>query len=111
MRGYPQSEEENAKTYAESQQQRALERKLRAEKRDLEVLKAQGADADAINAQKARARKASSDLDKFCDETGRHRRKSREYTPIKASFPDKENINPAEFPTDVKEQIDNWFRR
>lgn len=110
LRGMPQDEKANAKTYAESQQQRALERKLRTEKRDLEVLKSQGADADAINAQKARVRKASGDLDKFCDETGRHRRKSREYTPIKASFPDKEDINPADFPTDTQTAISDWMR-
>ena len=34
----PQDEEENAKDYEESQQQRALERKLRYEKRDYAVM-------------------------------------------------------------------------
>lgn len=87
----PQDPEENAKTYAESQQQRALERKLRNEKRDLAVLKAQGASEAEIDAQKARVRKASNDIDNFCDETGRTRRRDREYTPVNATWPD----NPA----------------
>lgn len=83
----PQDPEENAKTYAESQQQRALERKLRNEKRDLAVLKAQGASEAEIDAQKARVRKASNDIDNFCDETGRTRRRDREYTPVNATWP------------------------
>ena len=43
LKGEPQDPEENEQAYAESQQQRALERKLREERRDLTVLKAQGA--------------------------------------------------------------------
>lgn len=87
-KGEPQDEEENEKTYAESQEQRALERKLRAEKRDLEVLKAQGASAEEIAAQRDKVHKASADIDEFCDATGRARRRNREYTPINATFPD-----------------------
>lgn len=89
LREVPQDEEENAKTYAESQQQRALERKLREEKRDLEVLKAQGASEEEIKAQRDRVRAASGDINRFCDETGRTRDRSREYTPINATWPDK----------------------
>ena len=88
IKGEPQDEEENAKSYAESQQQRALERKLREEKRDLEVLKAQGADENAINAQKAKVRKASADIQDFCDDTGRARHRNREYTPVNAEWPE-----------------------
>jgi hypothetical protein len=83
-----QNEEENAKEYEESQQQRALERKLRYEKRDLAVLKAQEASPEEIRAQKIRVKNARTDLDDFCEETGRARRSSREQTPIKASFPE-----------------------
>ena len=83
-----QNEEENAKEYEESQQQRALERKLRYEKRDLEVLKAQGASEDEIKAQRAKVKNARNELDDFCSETGRSRRTSRESAPIKAEFPD-----------------------
>lgn len=88
LRGEPQSEKDNARDYEESQQQRALERDLRNKKRDLAVMQAQGADEDAIKAQRAKVRKASDDLDQFCDETGRSRRRNREYTPIKAEWPD-----------------------
>jgi hypothetical protein len=88
IRGEPQDPEENAKTYEESQQQRALERKLRAEKRDLEVMKAQGADEAAIKAQRAKVRKASADIDQFCEDTGRTRRRNREYAPVNATWPD-----------------------
>lgn len=82
-----QDEEQNAKEYAESQQQRQLERNLRAEKRDLEVLKAQGASDEEIKAQRERVAKARNDLDAFCDETGRARRSGRERAPIDAKWP------------------------
>lgn len=88
IKGEPQDPEENEKTYAESQQQRALERKLRAERRDLEVMKAQGADEQAIKAQRDKVRKASADIDQFCEDTGRARRRNREYTPVNATWPD-----------------------
>ena len=83
-----QNEEENAKEYAESQEQRALERKLRYEKRDLAVLKAQEASPEEIKAQRLRVKNARTELDDFCEATGRARRSSREQTPIKATFPD-----------------------
>lgn len=83
-----QNEEQNAKDYEESQKQRALERKLREEKRDLEVLKAQGASDDEIKAQRAKVKNARDNLNDFCDETGRSRRSSRERTPINAEWPD-----------------------
>ena len=88
LKGQPQDPEENAKAYAESQRQRELERKLREEKRDLEVLKAQGADADAIRKQKDRVSAASGNLDTFCDETERARRRNRETAPVRATWPD-----------------------
>lgn len=83
-----QNKEQNDKEYQESQQQRALERQLRYEKRDLAVLKAQEAPEDVIKAQRLRVKNARTELDDFCEETGRARRTSREYTPIKATFPD-----------------------
>lgn len=83
-----QDKEENDKEYQESQQQRTLERQLRYEKRDLAVLKAQEAPEDVIKAQRLRVKNARTELDDFCEETGRARRTSREYTPIKATFPD-----------------------
>lgn len=83
-----QDEEENAKQYEEVQGQRALERELRYEKRDLAVLKARGASEQEIRAQRQRVRKASDKLDDYCDEKGLARKRSREYTPINATWPE-----------------------
>lgn len=88
LKGEPQDPETNAKEYAESQQQRALERNLREQKRDLEVMKAQGASAEEIAKQRERVRSASADIDQFCDETGRARKRNREYAPVNAEFPE-----------------------
>lgn len=90
LKGTPQPEEENEKAYAESQQQRALERKLREEKRDLEVLKAQGAGQKELQEQRQRIHNASSDIAIFCEQTGRTRDRSREKAPIIATWPDEE---------------------
>lgn len=84
IRSPKQDEQENDKEYEESQQQRKLERQLRDEKRDLEVMKAQGASEEEIKAQRQRIRQASANLDDFCDETGRARRTSREGSPVRA---------------------------
>ncbi len=81
-----QNEEQNAKEYQESQQQRALERKYREEKRDLNVLKAQGAPEEELRAQRQRVADARNNLDQFCTETGRARRSVRERTPTDATW-------------------------
>ena len=82
-----QNEEENKKAYEESQQQRAFERDLRDKKRDLDVLKAQGAPEDEIKAQRAKVSEARDNLDQFCADTGRSRRSGRERTPTDAKWP------------------------
>lgn len=107
LKGEPQDPEENEKTYAESQQQRALERKLREERRDLAVMKAQGAPEAEIKAQRERVKKASQDIDDFCDETGRARKRSREYTPINASFKGAEK---GPFPYNSTNNVLNFFK-
>ena len=109
LKGEPQDPGENEQAYAESQQQRALERKLREERRDLAVLKAQGAPEDEIRAQRAKVSKASSDIDAFCDETGRARRRSREYTPVDATWPEKDTYDPTTFPTATRDRIRDWY--
>lgn len=91
LKGEPQPPEENEKAYAESQQQRYLERRLREQKRDLEVLKAQGASAKELKEQRQRVHDASSDIAIFCEQTGRTRDRSRETAPIVATWPDEEN--------------------
>lgn len=90
LRGEPQNPEENEKAYKESQQQRALERDLREKRRDLEVLKARNAPDEEIAKQKAKVDDADQRIRDFCDETGRTRRRSREQTPVDATWPDPE---------------------
>lgn len=109
LKGEPQDPEENAKEYEESQQQRALERKLREERRDLAVMKAQGAPEAEIKAQRERVKKASQDIDDFCDETGRARKKSREGTPINAKFPPEGSYDPKEFQTTERDKMQEFF--
>ena len=77
----------NDKEYEQSQEQRALERKYRYAKRDLMVAKARG-DEEMIEKEKLRVKNARTELNNFCEETGRARRSSREQTPIKAEWPD-----------------------
>lgn len=82
-----QDAEENAKSYEQSQQQRYLERRLREEKRDLEVMKAQGASEEELKWQRQRIREASGNIDEFCAKTGRTRRRDRETAPVRATWP------------------------
>lgn len=82
-----QDKEANDREYDESQQQRALERKYRYAKRDLMTAKARG-DEEEITRQKLRVKNARTELNDFCEETGRARRSNRERTPIKATWPD-----------------------
>ena len=82
-----QNAEQNAKEYEQSQEQRALERKYRYAKRDLAVAKARG-DEDLITKEKLKVKNARTELNDFCNETGRSRRSGRERTPIKAEWPE-----------------------
>ena len=81
-----QDKEANDREYKESQQQRTLERKYRYAKRDLMTAKARG-DEEEITRQKIRVKNARTELNNFCEETGRARRSNRERTPIKATWP------------------------
>lgn len=109
LRGHPQDEEDNEKTYKESQQQRALERGIRQERLKLAALKEQGATADEIKAQQSRVNEAGKKIQAFCDETGRARRKNREYTPVNASFPPKDSYDPTASPTETRDRMNEWF--
>lgn len=109
IRGEPQNEEDNSRTYAESQQQRALERKIREEKRDLLMLKAQGAPDEMIRAQRARIRQTDDEIDAFCEQTGRARRQNREGVYTKRSFPDPETYDVALFEREQKELTNIYF--
>ena len=88
IREVEQNEEENSRAYELKEGQRALERKLRYEKRDLAVLKAQGASEEEIRAQKIRVKNATTRLNDYCEENNLARRKNREYTPVNANWPE-----------------------
>lgn len=80
VRGEPEPEEENARQYAESQRQRALERKIRRAKLDVAIAKATGDEELEREArQKLRGKQAT--MRAFIEDTGRTRRYDREYTP------------------------------
>lgn len=83
-----QDEAENARTYAESQKQRGLEREFRKARLDLDVAKAQGADKDELDKLRGRLKDADERLNRFEQETGRRRRREREYAPVKAKWPE-----------------------
>ena len=82
---FVQPKEENDKQYAESQEQRALERKIRAAKRAVEM----GDDSDEA---KQRVRNAEKEMREFIAQTGRTRRPDREklYGAKKAPTPPKD---------------------
>ena len=109
IRGEPQDEEDNDRTYAESQQQRALERKIREEKRDLLMLKAQGAPDELLREQRSIIRQTDDEIDEFCKQTGRTRRQNREGVYTKREFPDPKTYDVALFERDQKELIDRYF--
>ena len=108
IRGQVQDKEANDREYAESQKQRQLERNLREEKRDLEILKAQDAPEDVIKAQRERVRKASDEIEDFCDETGRVRRRNRESVYMKREFP--EGYDPTTFPREQQKRFDDYWK-
>ena len=108
--GQPQDKDENDRVYAESQQQRALERKIREEKRDLLMMKAQGNVPDeVIKAQRAKIRQTDDDIDAFCEKTGRARRQNREGVYTKREFPDPQTYDVTTFERTQKDEIDKFF--
>lgn len=72
--------ETNTQQYAESQMQRALERRIRDAKLNLAAAKAME-DDEAIRKARDLVRFAQADMTEFIDATGRTRRRDREYTP------------------------------
>lgn len=71
------SEEENARIYAESQEQRQLERDIRAAKREEEVCKAAG-DESGAKAARQKVQLEQARMRQFIKDTGRVRRYDRE---------------------------------
>ena len=107
--GEPQDPETNARVYEEAQKQRALERKIREEKRDLMMMKARGEPDDVIKAQRAKIRQTDDDIDNFCAETGRTRRQNREGVYTERKFPAADTYDVTQFERTQKELIDRYY--
>lgn len=110
LTGHPQDEEENTQTYEESQEQRRLERKIREQKRDVLMAKAQGADDEEIRKLREKAGKTSEEIDEFCKKTGRARHRDREGVYTKREFPDKEKYDVTQFENEQKKRIEEYYR-
>lgn len=102
-----QDEEKNAKTYAESQRQRALEREFRQARLEYAVAKAQGAPGEEIKEKQQALERADQRLDAFSEETGRRRRQEREYQPVEAKWPKPEDRDQS--PTAVRDALRDYF--
>jgi hypothetical protein len=72
-------------------------------------MKARGVPEEELKVQRERGKKASRDIDDFCEETGRTRRRDREATPINAKFPPKESYIPELFPTEERDKMQEFF--
>lgn len=110
IEGQPQDKDANDKAYAESQEQRGLERKIREQKRDLLMMKEQGASAEEIRAQREKIRATDDEIDEFCEKTGRTRRQNREGVYTKREFPDKERYDVAKFEHQQKDAIEQFYK-
>ena len=71
-----ESKEENDRIYAESQEQRALERRVRYAKREAAMYDAAG-DKEAFTTASQKVKNAQADYNAFCKETGRKKRLDR----------------------------------
>ena len=100
-----QNEEQNAKQYQESQTQRSLERDFRQARLDLNVAQAQGAPAEELKRLRGKLRDADQALDLHVNETGRKRRREREYAPVNATWPKPEDDGP----TAVRDALQTYF--
>ena len=99
-----QDEEENARVYALSQKQRGLEREFRAARLYVAVAKAQG-DAEGLKTAREKLKDADGALSRFEAETGRRRRREREYAPVNATWPKPEGKGP----TAVRDALRAYF--
>ena len=104
-----QDEAENKEVYEQTQGQRRLERKLREEKRDVLMAKAQGADDEEITRLRDKARQTSADIQTFCDETGLPRRANREGVYTERSFPDASTYDVTQFESTQQRFIKDYF--
>lgn len=81
-----QPKAENDRRYELTQEQRALERALRQARLKESVAKERG-DKEPFDAARNRVNELDERIREFCDTNGLPRRKDREYTPVKATWP------------------------
>lgn len=105
----PQDEQENARSYAESQEQRRLERKLRESRRDLLMEKARGAPQETIDKLEDKCKQDSKEINEFCKKTGRQRRRDREQVYTERKFPAKDTYDVTAFEHKQKEMLEGFF--
>lgn len=110
IRGNPQNPEDNEQTYRESQEQRRMERTLREQKRDLQIMKAQGASDDEIKTQRERCKATSQKIDDFCAKTGRARHRDRESVYTGRSFPAKDSYDVTQFAKEQQQLFNDHFK-
>ncbi len=101
-----QDEDENARQYAQSQKQRGLERAFRKARLDTAVAKAQG-DDEGLKKAREKLREADDRLNRFERETGRRRRREREYAPVNAKWPKVTGGGPTAVRDALKEYFEN----
>lgn len=105
----PQDEQENARSYAESQEQRRLERKLRESRRDLLMEKARGAPQETIDKLEAKCKQDSKEINEFCKKTGRQRRRDREQVYTERKFPAADTYDVTAFERKQKDMLEGFF--
>lgn len=105
----PQDEQENARAYAESQEQRRLERKLRESRRDLLMEKARGAPQETIDKLEAKCKQDSKEINEFCKKTGRQRRRDREQVYTERKFPAADTYDVTAFEHKQKDMLEGFF--
>ena len=101
-----QSEAENATTYALSQKQRGLERAFCKARLDRDVAEAQGDEA-GLKAATEKLKTADEKLNRFETDTGRRRRREREYAPVNAKWPEPAGTGPTAVRDALREYFEN----
>lgn len=105
----PQDEQENARAYAESQEQRRRERKLRESRRDLLMEKARGAPQETIDKLEDKCKQDSKEINEFCKKTGRQRRRDREQVYTERKFPAADTYDVTAFEHKQKDMLEGFF--
>ena len=91
-----QPKEENDERYALTQEQRYMERQIREARLRESVAKERGDKEEQEKAHR-RVQELNDRIGDFCDEHGLPRRRDREYTPVKATWPGKDGNIPMKY--------------